>query len=234
MVSWGKSARIRLRTGYIWSDSRTTRTRLNFLSLRRAIRLRRGRYEVPGVFSSTSPAPSVVGSNVTLMNLEARLWLVDWNAVAQLDSFPFFWVMRLGCFSLGFLWCFLHFCFSTPADPPGQCPARIWVITSLLEAQDCRSLGFDQFRPPDALLSPEPGGGKGNLSTHNVAQDCLFFCFVVLVLHFQLDSSSPRGSEGRGNATFPFRVFCSVFIFHPRHTGGRWEVFGLFFFCHSS
>ena len=33
---------------------------------------------------------------------------------------------------------------------------------------------FVQFRPADALLSPEPGGGKGTLFAHNVVQGYIY------------------------------------------------------------
>ena len=45
----GRSARARLRIGYIWCDFRMTRDRSIFLFLRRATRLRRELYEVLGV-----------------------------------------------------------------------------------------------------------------------------------------------------------------------------------------
>ena len=59
----GKSARARLRMECIWSDFWTTRSRLHFLSLRRATRLPRGPYKVLGVFRPTSLAPFLGGSN---------------------------------------------------------------------------------------------------------------------------------------------------------------------------
>ena len=35
------------------------------------------------------------------------------------------------------------------------------------------------FRPADAPLSSEPGGGQGNLATHTMAQDCVFVLFSL-------------------------------------------------------
>ena len=51
-----------------------------------------------GASRSTKPERSPGESNVTQMNLEARLWLVDLHAAAALDSFPFFWVFLLWLF----------------------------------------------------------------------------------------------------------------------------------------
>ena len=70
-------------------------------------------------------------------------------------------------------------------------------------------------RPTDALLSPEPWGGQGNLAIHTVAQDWLFFSFFVLfVMHFSARHFPlPRGAIGR--VTFPFRVVFLPFFVSP-------------------
>ena len=68
----GKSAQLRLRTGYIWSN-------FFVLLLLPACVLRRGPHEVLGAFGFTSPAPYLGGSNATRMKLEARPWLVGFT-----------------------------------------------------------------------------------------------------------------------------------------------------------
>ena len=54
------------------------------------------------------------------------------------------------------------------------------------------------FRPADALLSSEPGGGQGNLATHTVAQDCVFLssfisdaCYFVISLPYVFSEALP-------------------------------------------
>ena len=42
-------------------------------------------------------------------------------------------------------------------------------------------------RPADGLLSPQPGGGQGNLATLAVAQDCMF-CLIFFLMHVILFS----------------------------------------------
>ena len=75
-----KSARALPRTRYTWSDFWTTRDRLNFLFPRRATRLRREPYGALGACKFTSPVRFLGESNVTYTNLEARPWLVDFQA----------------------------------------------------------------------------------------------------------------------------------------------------------
>ena len=96
----------------------TTRGRSSFLSPRRATRPQRGPYEILAASRSTKPARSVVGFNVTEMNLEARPWLADFHTAPALDSFPFFWVFILGLF----------LAFSAFLDP-GFSP---WVVSGVL------------------------------------------------------------------------------------------------------
>ena len=63
---------------------------------------------------------------------------------------------------------------------------------------------FVQFRPADALLSPEPGGDQGSLFAHNVVQGlymcmCLiYYLFFVLYLFylFRLNNPPPHGAVG--------------------------------------
>ena len=74
------------------------------------------------------------------------------------------------------------------------------MFTPLSEAQDCRFLVFVQFRPADALLSPEPRGDPGTLFAHNVVQgyicDSVLSFFVCLFYLFRLNISPPRGAVG--------------------------------------
>ena len=90
-----KSARIRRRMEYNWSESWTIRGLPSFLSPRRTKRPQRRPYEVLGTSRSTKRACSLGGSNMTYMNLKAWPWLIDFHAAAALDSFPFFWVALL-------------------------------------------------------------------------------------------------------------------------------------------
>ena len=81
------------------------------------------------------------------------------------------------------------------------------------------------FRPADALLSSEPGGGQSNLSTHTVPQDYMF-CLLFFVMHVILFSlcyafsarhfPPPLGSVGC--AAFPLRVWFSLFLSRPPAT----------------
>ena len=71
---------------------------------------------------------------------------------------------------------------------PGQGSGR----TPLSEAQGCRFFVVVQFRPADALLSPEPGGDQGTLFERSVVQGyvraCVSFfnllCVVFVLLCF--------------------------------------------------
>ena len=59
----------------------------------------------------------------------------------------------------------------------------------LYDAQGCRLFVIVQFRPADALLSPEPGGDQGTLFARNVVQGYVRACvssfiFCVLYLSF--------------------------------------------------
>ena len=99
------------------------------------------------------------------------------------------------------------------------------------------------FRPADALLHSEPGGGRGNQASHTVAQDCMFLsyflcdaCYFVFSLlpgiRFQLGASPPRGTVGC--ATFPFCVGFRLFVSPPRHDDGLREGFDVGFPCRSA
>ena len=92
-------------------------------------------------------------------------------------------------------------------------------------------------RPTDALFSSEPGGGQGTLSTHTVAQDCMF-CLLSFVMHvilflsamrFGLGTSPPRGTVGC--AIFPFCVRYRPLSSPPRHDGSLREGFDFGFPC---
>ena len=68
---------------------------------------------------------------------------------------------------------------------PGQDSGK----TPLSEAQGCRFFVNVQFRPADALLSPEPGGDQGTLFARNVVQGYVRVCvsssiFGVLYLFY--------------------------------------------------
>ena len=61
--------------------------------------------------------------------------------------------------------------------------------TPLPEAQGCRLFVIVQFRPADALLSPEPGGDQGTLFACNVVLGYVRVCvssyiFCVLYLFY--------------------------------------------------
>ena len=149
--------------------------------------------------------------------------------------------MRFGVLVLGLFVGFRAFCldagrcfpfFFSPADPPAQCRARVRVIASPSEAQDCRFFVFVQVRPSDALLNAEPGGDQGTLFTHNVAQiyirDCVL-SFILLLLYFffyffRLNTSHPRGAVG--DVTFQSE-YLSFPHLTPRYASGPREVFGM-------
>ena len=68
---------------------------------------------------------------------------------------------------------------------PGQGSGK----TPLSEVQGCHLFVIVQFRPADALLSPEPGGDQGTLFARHVVQGyvrvCVsFFIFCVLFLFY--------------------------------------------------
>ena len=90
------------------------------------------------------------------------------------------------------------------------CRTRVWLFTPLSEARDCQFFDFVQFRPAEALLTPEPGGDKGILFAHNATQGyirdyVLFRFFVLFVLLISGNHSSPlRGCRW---CHLPFRVF---------------------------
>ena len=95
--------------------------------------------------------------------------------------------MRYGFLSLSGSWCFkrfdwmwggsCHFLLVLPPPPRAQCRARVWVIGSLFEAQDCRFFVFDQI-----LLSPEAGGDQGTLFTHNVVRSYTGLSYLFMFL----------------------------------------------------
>ena len=63
-----------------------------------------------------------------------------------------------------------------PAEPPAQCQASVREKTPLSEAQGCHFFIVVQFRPADALLSPEPGGDQNTLFARNVVQGYVRAC----------------------------------------------------------
>ena len=89
----------------------------------------------------------------------------------------FVWVMRFESSSLGCLWCFESLGLVMERSFPFFFPScRTSCLASgqgsgktpLSEAQDCRLFVYVQFRPADALLSPEPGGDQATLFARNV------------------------------------------------------------------
>ena len=97
----------------------------------------------------------------------------------------------------------------TPCSVPGQGSGE----TSLSEAQGCRFFVMIQFRPADALLSPEPGGDQRALFARNVVQGYVRVCvsnFIFCVLYtFYVVFSAKRLPPSRGCRCchFPSRVF---------------------------
>ena len=88
------------------------------------------------------------------------------------------------------------------------------------------------FSPAYALLSPEPGGGQGNLAIHTTACICLILIVMnvakylfLFAVGFQLGTFPPRGTVGY--ATFPFRVGFRLFMSSPGPDGSLLEVFTL-------
>ena len=72
--------------------------------------------------------------------------------------------------------------------PPRSVPGQGSGKTPLSEAQGCRLFVIVQFRPADALLSPEPGD-QGTLFARNVVQGYVRVCvssviFYVLYLFY--------------------------------------------------
>ena len=69
-----------------------------------------------------------------------------------------------------------YFVLSTPLLSVGQASGK----TPLSEAQDCRFFVIVEFRPADALLSPEPGGDQGTLFARHVVQGYVRACVLFL------------------------------------------------------
>ena len=115
----------------------------------------------------------------------------------------------------------------TPCSVPGQGSGK----TPVSVAQGCRFFVV-QFRPADALLSPEPGGHQGTLFARSVVQRyvraCLyhlvcFLCVVfVLLCFFRRNTFPPRGAVSA--ATF-HTGYLSFLRLNPRHADGLREVF---------
>ena len=82
-----------------------------------------------------------------------------------------------------------------------------------------------QFRPADALLSPEPGGDHGTQFARNVVQgyvracvsSLLFWVLDLFYFVFRLYTFPPRGAVGV--ATFHPR-YLSFPCLTPRHADG--------------
>ena len=145
-------------------------------------------------------------------------FLSDW--AGQFGSCVFFSSYRpppARCWARGGPFC-LFFCFFFPADQPHS------VLGHGLgnRAAKLRCGGFSClfifFRPADSLLSSEPGGGQGNLDTHTVAQDCMFY-LIFSVMHaisflfgmrFQLGTSPPSRDCGLYHLSIScwFSPFC--------------------------
>ena len=114
--------------------------------------------------------------------------------------------------SLGCLWCseslglvsgrFFSSFFFLSCRTPCSLAGQGWGKTPLSAAQSCRFFVVVQFRPADALLSPEPGGIQSTLFARNLVQGyvrvCVSFCFVIMcficsILLFRLNRFPPSG-----------------------------------------
>ena len=110
---------------------------------------------------------------------------------------------------------------------PGQSSGK----TPLSEAQGCRLFVVVQFRPADALLSPEPGGDPGTLFARNVVQGyvraCVSFSFFFVLYLFFFVFSAKRFPPMRGckYAHLPSRGYLSFLRLTPLHADGPRKVF---------
>ena len=98
----------------------------------------------------------------------------------------------------------------TPCSVPGQSSGT----TPLSEAQGCRFFVVVQFRPSDALFSPEPGGDQGTPLARNVVQGyarvCVIFFFVCVCCICStlcFSGKHPPPSRGCRCGHLPSRVF---------------------------
>ena len=96
-------------------------------------------------------------------------------------------------------------------------------------------------RPADGLLSPQPGGGQGNLATLAVAQDCMFYALflVVHVILFSLCYTFAARHFPPLAGLWVVPPFHLVFAFRlllspPRHDGSLREGFDVGFACSSA
>ena len=126
---------------------------------------------------------------------------------------------------------FSSFC---PPEPPAQCRARVRVKKPLSESQGCRFFVV-QFRPADALLSPESGGDQSTLFARNEKQvyvhacvsSYIFFCVLYLFyVFFRLNTSPPRGAVSAANFHSGYLSFLRL---TPRHADGPRKVFHMIF-----
>ena len=125
---------------------------------------------------------------------------------------------------------YFHFFSFRLAEPPAQCQGS--GKTPLSEAQGFRFFVIAQFRPADALFSPEPGGDQGTLFACNVVQGYVRACessFIFFVrcicsiLFFRLNTPPSRGAVG-------VATFHPEYLSNPRLThnaDGPWEFFGM-------
>ena len=106
----------------------------------------------------------------------------------------------------------------TRCSVPGQGSGK----TPLSEAQGCRRFVVVQFRPADALLSPEPGGRPVYGSVCHLLCFARCICSDFFFFFFRLKPFSPSGAAGvdtfhPGYSSFPRLT--------PRLADGPREVF---------
>ena len=88
------------------------------------------------------------------------------------------WVVRsvlrvfVGFWGDSFHSCFFFLSRRAPCLVPGQGSGK----TPLSEAEGCRFFVVVQFRPADALLSPQPGDDQSTVFARNVVQEYVWVC----------------------------------------------------------
>ena len=106
-------------------------------------------------------------------------------------------------------------------------------------ARDCGFFVFVFFRPADALVVSEPGGGQSNLATHTMAQACMLclfhFFFVTHVLLFSLSwrfqVGNPPPSRDCGLCLLSISCWFCPLASPPGYDGSLREDFDVGFRC---
>ena len=94
---------------------------------------------------------------------------------------------------------------------PCSVPGQGLGTTPPSEAQGCRFFVVVQYRPADALLSPEPRGDQGTLFARNVVHTGLLFLFLFFT-HIYFPASGQ--TVVTGVVPSPLRFLPSNFIAH--------------------